>query len=99
MSRFFGYVQNVVGFPHFLAQSAVLRTTAQGRKGQCCHDVHASRFENSSARLRNGDPAHGTYPYELREEVRALSRPVRAALTSNGSLTNSAFVHANGFLH
>ena len=27
---FFGYVQNVVGFPRFLAQSSVLSTTGQG---------------------------------------------------------------------
>ena len=28
--KFFGYVQNVLGFPRFLAQSSVLSTTGQG---------------------------------------------------------------------
>jgi hypothetical protein len=47
-----------------------------GKDDRCCHDAHASRVENSSARLRNGDPGHGgRYPYGLMEEVRALSPP------------------------
>ena len=65
-----------------------------GKDDRYCHDARASRVENSSVRLRNGDPAHGGYPYGLREEVHAIA-PVGNLL---GSTVTRLRVLCHGFV-